>query len=68
MQKYTTDECANSFIEANDFPRLDYSYDEEVWRFFSVLSLDLHERGTRNFKVRDVRRLGFGELWARLFP
>ena len=68
LQKYTTDECANAFIEANDFPRLDYSYNEEVWRFFGVLSLDLHQRGTRNFKVRDVRRLGFGELWARLFP
>jgi hypothetical protein len=26
LQKYTTDECASAFIEANDFPRLDYSY------------------------------------------
>ena len=68
LQKYTTDECANSFIEANDFPRLDYSYNEEVWNFFATLAMDLHERGTRNFKVKDVRRLGFGELWTRLFP
>jgi hypothetical protein len=33
-----------------------------------VLAFDLHQHGTRNFKVADVRRLGYGELWVRLFP
>ena len=68
LQNTSTDECANKFITGNDFPRIDYSYKEEVWMFFEALAYDLHQRGTRNFKVSDVRRLGFGRLWDRLFP
>jgi hypothetical protein len=68
LQNIETDECASSFITQNDFPRIDYCYKEEVWLFLEALAFDLHQRGTRNFKVADVRRLGYGQLWDRLFP
>ena len=50
------------------FPTLDIAMDGEVWSFLEVLALDLHQRGTRDFMIADVERLGFMPLWERLEP
>jgi len=47
---------------------LDIAMDGEVWTFLEVLALDLHQRGTRDFMIADVERLGFMPLWERLEP
>eukprot|EP01052_Picozoa_sp_SAG31_P045902 SAG31_NODE_8570_length_1428_cov_1.504891_2_plen_160_part_01 len=45
------------------FPPLDVRMHGEVWNFLETLAYDLHQRGTRDFLIRDVYRLGFGGLW-----
>ena len=50
------------------FPPLDVAMDGEVWAFLELLALDLHMRGTRDFMIADVRRLGAYSVWQRLEP
>lgn len=50
------------------FPTLDIEIDGEVWRFLEALAMDLHKRGTRDFMMADVQRLGAMSLWERLEP
>ena len=50
------------------FATLDVAMDGEVWSFLEVLALDLHMRGTRDFMISDVKRLGAFQLWERLEP
>eukprot|EP01048_Picozoa_sp_COSAG05_P040456 COSAG05_NODE_20735_length_277_cov_0.584270_1_plen_91_part_11 len=42
--------------------------DGEVWNFLEVLAMDLHSRGTRDFMISDIERLGAMPLWERLEP
>ena len=50
------------------YPQLDVTMNGEVWLFLEKLALDLHMRGTRDFMISDVRRLGGHDLWQRLEP
>lgn len=50
------------------FPTLDTELDGEVWRFLEELAMDLHVRGTRDFMIADIQRLGAMSLWERLEP
>ena len=50
------------------FATLDIVMDGEVWNFLEVLAMDLHSRGTRDFMISDIERLGAMPLWERLEP
>ena len=54
--------------DTEKFATLDVAMDGEVWSFLEVLALDLHMRGTRDFMISDVKRLGAFQLWERLEP